>query len=339
MPADTRVAVAGLELKNPVIAGSGEATIDRDGILGALSAGIGAVVAKSTNESVAAKAQLEAAEYMLLDEHWDPVPWGPAPRNASLFCRSGLAPQPFDGWLDLLVECDREARSQDAYVIASLIVADPAECVRMARTIQEAGLRWLELNLGPPHGEEAPAGAIRSESEAEVIEQRVRSVREAIEIPLTVKLSGQGNLVPWVLAAQRAGADAVCVAGRQLGFLPDIHTRRAILGTFGAIGGAWALPLTLRWVAKARAAAGPSLSLIATNGARDGKDVIRCLLAGASAVEMTSAYITDGAGALARAVADVERYCSEGRLRASDIVGEAADHVLRYDQVQKEGAR
>src|SRR5947209_10439012 len=109
MPVDTRVPVAGLELKNPVIAGSGEATMDRAGILDALSAGVGAVVAKSINESAAARAQLEAAEYVLLDERWDPLPWGPAPRAASLFCRSGLALQPFDDWLDLLVECDREA--------------------------------------------------------------------------------------------------------------------------------------------------------------------------------------------------------------------------------------
>lgn len=339
MPADTRVLVAGLELKNPVIAGSGEATMNREGILGALAAGASAVVAKSTNESAAAKAQLEAAEYVLLDERWNRLPWGPAPRTSSLFCRSGLAPQPFDVWLDLLVECDREARSHDAYVIASLIVADPLECIRMARAIEKAGVRWLELNLGPPHGEEAPAGAIRSESEASVIEERVRSVREVIDIPLTVKLSGQGNLVPWVLAAQRAGADAVCLAGRHLGFVPDLRTRRPILGTFGAIGGAWALPLTLRWIAKARAAAGSSLSLVGTNGARDGLDVIRFLLSGASAVEMTSAYMTDGAEALARAVAEVERYCDEERVRAREIVGEAADHVRRYDEVEKEGVR
>jgi dihydroorotate dehydrogenase (NAD+) catalytic subunit len=339
MRADTRVVVAGMELKNPVIAGSGEATMDRDGILQALEAGAAAVVAKSTNESAAAKAQLGAAEYVLLDETWEPLPWGPAPRTASLFCRSGLSPHSFDAWLDLLAACDRDAQSRDAYVIASLIVADPDECVRMARAVQDAGLRWLELNLGPPHGEEAPAGAIRSESESDVIRARVRSVREAIEIPMTVKLSGQGNLLPWVRAAKEEGADAVCLASRHLGFLPDVRTRRPVLGTFGAIGGAWALPLTLRWIAKSRAALGPSLSIIGTNGARDGLDVIRFLLAGASAVEMTTAYLTDGPTALARAVQGVEQYLEEEGISAGEIVGEAADHLLRYDQVQTEGVR
>jgi dihydroorotate dehydrogenase (NAD+) catalytic subunit len=334
---DARVSVGGLELKNPLIAGSGEATMDRQGIMSALEVGVAAVVAKSTNESRAAKAQLDAAEYVLLDENWAPLPWGPAPRTASLFCRSGLTPQAFEDWLGLLVECDGAARDMDAFVIASLIVADPAECVETARAVCNAGIRWLELNLGPPHGEEAPAGAIRSESEAAVIEQRVRSVRSAIDIPLTVKLSGQGDLIPLVMAARAGGADAVCLAGRHLGFLPDVDTRRPVLGTFGAIGGAWALPLTLRWVAKARSAAGPGLSLIGTNGARNGLDVIRFLLAGASAVEMTSAYLTDGPEALARTREEVERYLEEAGLSAREIVGEAADHVLRYDQVPREG--
>lgn len=335
MSVDMRVQAAGLALKNPVIAGSGEATLDADGLRRALDAGVGAVVAKSTNESVAAKQMLQAAEYMLLDEYWRPLPWGPAPRGASLFCRSGLAPEPFKRWVDILVEADRHAKTCDAYVVASLIVADPAETVRMARQIEQAGIRWLELNLGPPHGEEAPAGAIRTESHAEQVAALVRDVRQAISIPLTVKLAGQGNLLPPTEAARDAGADAVCLAGRLLAFIPDVQTRRPLLGTFGAIGGAWALPLTLRWIAKARARLGPSFSLLGTNGARDGLDVIRFLLAGASAVEMTTAYITDGPEALAQAIREIERYLDEQHVTAAEIIGEAADHVMRYEEAAR----
>ena len=55
---------------------------------------IGAVVVKSANESQAAKDQLQRAEYMVLDEAWRPVPWGPqAPSSATIACRSGLTPQ------------------------------------------------------------------------------------------------------------------------------------------------------------------------------------------------------------------------------------------------------
>ena len=122
--AELRVRVGPIELKHPVMAGAGEATLDGDGIRACLDAGASAVVAKSTNESAAAKDQLRAAEYLLLDAAWNPLPWGPAPRDASLFCRSGLQPMAFEPWVDLLADLDRDAARRDAYVVASLIVAD-----------------------------------------------------------------------------------------------------------------------------------------------------------------------------------------------------------------------
>jgi dihydroorotate dehydrogenase (NAD+) catalytic subunit len=333
MPAEASVNVAGLELKNPVIAGSGEATMTRAGIMSALDAGAAAVVAKSVNESEAARRQLDAAQYVLLDPDWHALPWGPAPREASLFCRSGLPAGPFDRWVQMLRDCDEEARRRDAYVVGSLIVADLGLTVDMARQFEAAGLRWLELNVGAPHAEEASPGAIRAEHDPAAVTDLVEPVRRAVGLPITVKLSGQGDPLPAAEAAWDAGADAICLAGRHLGFLPDPATRRPVLGTFGAIGGAWALPLTLRWIAKARMRFGPGRPIIGTNGARSGEDVIRFLLAGASAVQMTTAVFTDGPRCLEDAVRDVEAYLSEHRVAARGIIGEATDHVVSYEEV------
>jgi len=325
------VSVAGLTLKNPVIAGSGEATMNLGGILAALDAGAAAVVAKSTNESEAAKRQLGAAEYVLLDERWRPLPWGPAPAGSTLFCRSGLVAEPFERWLEILVRADREARGRDAFVAASIVVSGADDAIRMAKEIEAAGLRWLELNVGAPHAEEAAPGAIRAATEAGRIDELVGPIRAAVTIPLTVKLGMLGDPAAAAEAAFAAGADAACLAGRHLGFLPDPETRRPILGTFGAVGGGWALPLTLRWIARTRQRLGPARSLIGTNGARDGLDVVRFLLAGASAVEMTSAVMTDGPGALTRVIEELEVYLSQHGVRAADIVGEATDHVMTYE--------
>ena len=330
--ADLRVTVGGLPLKNPVMAGSGEATMDQDGIGAAIDAGAAAVVAKSWNGSGPAAAQLAAAQYVLLDDGWRPLPWGPAPRNASLFCRSGLPGIPFDRWVEMLVGADRLAASSGAYVVASLVPGEAIDVAGRARDLQDAGIRWLELNVGPPHAEEAPPGAVRAANEAAAVTALVRPVREAITVPLTVKLGGQGDLLPAVAAARAAGADAVCLAGRHLGFVPDVDTRRPVLGTFAAIGGGWGLPLTLRWIAKARQRFGPDLPLIGTNGVRDGLDVARFLLAGASAVQMTSALITDGPSALTRAIDQLDRYVAEQGVPAASLVGEAADHVMSYEE-------
>jgi dihydroorotate dehydrogenase (NAD+) catalytic subunit len=322
---DLRVELAGIELKNPVLAGSGEATASAEGIRAALDAGAGAVVAKSTNEVEVAKQQLRAAEYVLVDEHLEPRPLAAASRTDSLFCRSGLLDEPWDQWVTTLADLDREARAHDAYVVPSLIVANVAEAARRADELEQAGLRWLELNVAAPHADEAPAGAIRTGPEL------VGPIREAVTMPLTVKVGGADP----VASAQSAfanGADAVCLTTRYQGFVPDLRTRRPVLGTFAAIGGAWALPLTLRHVAKTRALVGRDAPLLATNGARDGFDVARCLLAGATAVQLTSAVITDGAEILARAIRQLEMYLEEQGVDARELVGEAADSVETYEE-------
>ena len=124
----------------------------------------------------------------------------------------------------------------------------------------------------------------------------------------------------------------MCIAGRFLGFLPDPETRRPVLGTFGAIGGGWALPLSLRWIAKARARLGSDVALVGTNGARSGEDVVRFLLAGASAVEMTTSVILEGPGAITRALEHLAAYCERQGVAARDLVGEAADHAMTYEE-------
>src|SRR5213076_359286 len=181
---DLAVKLGPIELKNPVVAGSGEATASADQIRRALDAGAAAVVAKSANESEAARRQLRAAEYVLLDENLEARPLGPATRTDSLFCRSGLLDEPWGEWVATLAQLDREAQRSDAYVVPSLIVGDADEAVRRAGELEQAGLRWLELNVAAPHAEEAPAGAIRTGVES------VAPIRRGVSIPLTVKVGG-----------------------------------------------------------------------------------------------------------------------------------------------------
>jgi dihydroorotate dehydrogenase (NAD+) catalytic subunit len=331
---DLSVQLGALRLKNPVVCASSERTMAIEDLRAAVDAGAAAVVVKSTNESEAARRQLEAAEYALLDADWAEVDAAIADRSSTLFNRSGLSPLPFEEWLQMVAAADTYARTQDAYVVASLIPAGLDELVQMAVAIEAAGVRWLEVNLGAAHGEEAARGAIELVGETNRMTEIIGRVRAAVALPLTVKLPGHGNVLGLAVAARAAGADSVCLAGRTLGFLPDLETRRPVLGTFGAVGGAWALPLTLRWVAKARRSLGPEFPLLATNGIRDGRDVARALLAGASAVELATAVWTEGFDALTRAIGQLAAYLEEQGLNAADIVGESADAVMTYEEVQ-----
>ncbi len=335
------VDVGGIRLKNPVVCGSGEHLIEPAGIEAALEAGAAAVVMKSTNESDAAKTQLARADYALLDRDWRSLDWGKKPpRDAHLFCRSGLSPLDFDDWLKLLADSDERARHHDAIVIASLIPGDPSVAVDYARAMEAAGARVIEVNIGAPHAGEAVAGAITLERDADRVRAITAQMRAAIRVPLWIKLTGQSDDVAGLVVAARAGgADAVTVMGRFMGFVPDVESQTPMLGTFGAIGGAWALPLTCRWLALARKAVGPDYPLLATNGARDGLDVARFLLAGASAVQMTSTVMTGGFGVVTETIETVSSYLAKHGQSAGDLIGRAADQLAAYQTVAAEPDR
>lgn len=321
-------------LKNPLIAGSAEHMIDADGVRRALKAGAGAVVVKSVNESEAARDQLQRAEYMVLNERWEPVPWGPdAPLHAYIACRSGLTPQSFDEWLEQTATLDREARTYESYAVASVILANLDNTVAMARQIEQAGIRVLELNIGTPYASQAK-GAVSTELDPARIKTIVSAVRAAISIPLWVKITGQSERVPDLAAAAFAeGGEAVVMAGRSLGLIPDIETFEPMLGTTLGVGGYWNLPLTCQWLALSRAKLGPDKPLIATNGAQSGLDIARMMLAGASAVEMSSPVMLRGFDLLSDALAEFSAYLQRKDMTAAALIGRAADQRKTFPQM------
>ncbi|MBT6031032.1 MAG: dihydroorotate dehydrogenase [Kordiimonadaceae bacterium] len=325
-------------LKNPLICGSGEHFIELDGIKKAIEAGAGAVVIKSINESDAAKVQLEKTDYSLLGSNHEKLTWDFNPPNdASLFNRSGLHPKPFTEWLELAKQADLFAEQHNSYCIASLIPASLDKMIDYARKIEKAGIRILEVNVGAPHGEEAATGAILLEREATRIKEITGALRKAVKMPLWIKLTGQSQEIPaMVKAAKDAGADTVTLMGRYMAFIPDIETQKPMLGTHAAYGGPWALPLTCHWLVKTRAQIGRNYPMLATNGARTGNDIIRFMLSGATAVQMTSAIFTGGYGVINSAIKEIEEYLDQHKMNISDLIGVAADQVQSYAEQENQ---
>jgi dihydroorotate dehydrogenase (NAD+) catalytic subunit len=331
MQPDLGVQLGPVQLRHPVVCGSGEHVSSLDQLKTAVDAGAAAVVAKSANESEDARRQSDAATWTFVDDARREVEAGTP--GASMLNRSGLVQQPWPDWLATLAEADAYARGRESWVVASIIPCDPAILPELAADVERSGLRWLELNLAAPHATEAVAGAIARPGDPEGVAELVARVRGAVSIPLSVKLAAeQHDVVASAAAARAAGADVLVIMGRHMGFLPDPETRRPLLGSFGGYSGPWALPLTLRWVAKTRLALGPEVPLAGTNGARDGTDVARFLLAGASAVQVATSVITDGWGAIARMVSELSTYLERQGVNARDIVGEAADSSISYEE-------
>lgn len=326
--------VGAVTLKNPLIAAAAEHFIEPEGVRRAIAAGAGAVVVKSVNESQAGKDQLQRAEYAVLDENWRPLSWNAAaPKSATIACRSGLTPQPFEAWLDDTVKLDRLARASDSYAVASIILADYEAAVQMARQIDQSGVRILELNIGTPYASQAK-GVVSTELEPERVKTIVAGIRAVVGIPLWIKLSGQSERVPLLAkAAFDAGADSVVMAGRLLGMIPDVETLEPLLGTTLGIGGFWNLPLTCHWLSLTRSLLGPDRALIGINGAQSGLDIARMMLAGASAVAIASPVMLRGAALLSDAIAEFEEYLRRKNLNARDLVGHAADRRKAFSQM------
>jgi dihydroorotate dehydrogenase len=326
--------VGGLVTANPVWVGSSELTMTLDGLIACVDAGAGAVVAKSVNESAAARRQLDIADYAFVSGAGRVRPAGPARRGDGLLNRSGLAQVDLDDWLAVLAAAARHGAPRCCPVIGSITLADPVAAARIGR-LMAGVVPAVELNVGAPHGREAPA--VRRLTEADAVHDAVRVVRDAVDAPLFVKLPGQASdVVALARAARSAGADAVGLVGRYPGFLPDLDGG-AVLGSWGAWGSPACLPMSLYWVSKARTALGPGVPLIGTNGARTATDVLRFLASGARAVEVVTALWTGGPAVLAELVAGADAHL---RQRATtrgggleEFVGSALAGAREYADV------
>jgi dihydroorotate dehydrogenase (NAD+) catalytic subunit len=335
MPLDMTTRVGAVTLKNPLIAAAAEHLIEEAGVRRALRAGVGAVVVKSVNEREAAKDQLQRAEYTVLDEHWRPVAWNAsAPMSATIATRSGLTPQSFEAWLEQTARLDREAAKSDSYAVASVILSDLDEACRMAKLIEQAGVRVLEFNIGTPYASVTTQGNVTTEFDPARVAVMVGTMRKAIKLPLWIKLTGQSERVPELArAAFDAGADSVVMAGRLLGVIPDVETLSPMLGTSLGIGGFWNLPITCHWLAVSRAALGPDKPLIGINGAQSGLDMARMMLAGASAVAIASPVMLRGFELLETSLREFADYLTRKNLRAADLIGRAADQRKSFAEM------
>ncbi len=305
----------------------------------ALKTGVGGVVAKSVNETMAARDQLDRTDYALLDGQWNRLPWDfSAPHHATLACRSGLQKMDFDSWLDIIARLDDHAANSGQYVIGSIILADLEASLVMARRMEAAGVRILEFNIGTPYGDEA-SGVVTTERVTSRVTEIVKAVCDTVDIPVWAKITGQSeNVAALAQAAREGGADAVVLMGRFLGMIPELDTQAPLLETNLGTGGGWALPITCYWLAKTRKTLGAEVPLVGMNGARSGHDVLRMLLAGAHAVEISSAVFTNGFGVLSEAIETVEKYLSDRSQAPADITGRAADQLRPFaDLPQRPG--
>ncbi|HEY3464696.1 MAG TPA: hypothetical protein VGL47_06155 [Amycolatopsis sp.] len=316
-----RLELGGLVTANPVWVGSSELTMTLAGITACVDAGAGAVVAKSVNESAAARRQLDIADYAFVAADGSVRPPGAGMPGDGLLNRSGLAQVDLDDWLGVLADANAYGSARGCPVLGSITLGDPEAAARIGRAMASV-VPAVELNIGAPHGREARA--VRQLTEVDGVTDAVRVVRSAVDVPLFVKLPGQASdVVALARAARAAGADAVGLVGRYPGFLPDLDGG-AVLGSWGAWSSPGCLPMSLYWVSKAFRQL--DVPLIGTNGARTAKDVLRFLASGARAVEVVTALWIGGPAVLRDMVDSISGI-------GEDFIGSALAGTREYGDV------
>ncbi len=266
----------GLPVPSPIVASAGPFTGRLDTLTAIAAAGAGAVVLPSLFEEEIVR---DAFDYHAL--HID---------NADSFAEArGFlpdlpAPGPAERYLELIGEAKRRL---DIPVIASFNGLTTGSWVRYAAEAQSAGADAIELNVyvvaADPH------------DTALSVEHRlvdlVRAVRQAVSIPLAVKLSpyfsALGDVAEQVAGA---GADGLVLFNRfsQPDF--DLEEMAVVPGLELSTPGDLRLPL--RWIGLLHGRVPCSLAL--SGGVHSPIEAVKAIAAGADVAMMTSALLRHG---------------------------------------------
>lgn len=211
-------------------------------------------------------------------------------------------------------------------VIASLNATTKGGWVRYARRMQDAGADALELNL---YHLAADPNMTATEMENRDIEL-IAAVRDAISIPLAVKLSPYYSaMANFARRVVDVGGDGLVLFNRF--YQPDIDLENLDVVVRLELSQSSELRLPLRWIAILRPQLGPGVSVAATSGIWGATDVVKALMAGADVTMMTSSVLRNGPAHFAAVEADLRlwmerhEYTSVDELRGSASQGRIDD--------------
>ena len=149
---------------------------------------------------------------------------------------------------------------------------------------------WLEINLSCPnvHG-----GGMSFGTDPGMAAEVVRAVRRTTDKPLIIKLTPNvTDITEIARACEAAGADGISLINTLLGMRISLRSRKPILAnTTGGYSGPAVLPVALRMVYQVYDAV--KIPVVGMGGISTAEDVLEMMMAGAAAVEVGAANLTD----------------------------------------------
>jgi len=297
--ADLSTSYMGLELRNPIIVSSSDLTKTPEGILRCYGAGAGAVVLKSIFEE-----QFQELEGASEQEY------GIYPEALDYFRSGGLLEYAPQAVCNVIEKMKKEL---DIPVIASINCQSPKLWPSFARQFQEAGADGLELNIYfLPLDLDTP-GSKYEETHVQILKE----VKKAVSIPVSVKLMSQITSIPHL---GKRLVDGGCNALVLFNWFvePDIDTKS--LKTKNIIGRG-NFYHSLKWVALL--AGRVDCDLASSGGVNHAEDVIKHILAGASAVQACTLFYRKGLKAIQDILKGIEEWMDQHKYASiDDLKGE-----------------
>ena len=154
----------------------------------------------------------------------------------------------------------------------------------------EEQVGWLEINISCPnvHG-----GGMSFGTDPCMAADVVRAVRKTTDKPLIIKLSPNvTDIVSIAKACEEAGADGISLINTLMGMRLDLKRRKPVLANVtGGYSGPAVFPVALRMVYQVSGAV--SIPVVGMGGLSSAENVIEMMMAGATAVEVGAANLTE----------------------------------------------
>lgn len=155
---------------------------------------------------------------------------------------------------------------------------------------KEEQIGIIELNISCPN---VHNGGMAFGTSPEAAEEVTRAVKEVTTKPVYVKLTPNvTNIVEIAKACEEGGADGIALINTLLGMRINLKTKKPVIANkMGGFSGPAIFPVALRMVYQVYEAV--KIPIIGMGGIEKAEDVIEMMLAGASAVEVGAANLTN----------------------------------------------
>lgn len=262
---NTKVTIAGVEFKNPVMTASGTFGSGMEYSDFVDLNKLGAVVTKGVAN----------------------VPWpgNPTPRVAETYGGMLNAIGLQNPGIDVFIERDLAfLKNYDTKVIVNVCGKSVEDYIEVVEKLgDQDNVAMLEINVSCPNVKE---GAIAFGQKADALMHITSEIKKKAKQPVIMKLSPNvTDITEMAKAAEAAGADAISLINTITGMKIDINRRKfALANKTGGLSGPAIKPVAVRMVYQAANAV--KIPIIGMGGIANAEDALEFIMAGATAVSV-----------------------------------------------------